>query len=542
MESAQVTTGLAELPPGPELAAALSTIDLARVPNGEIVAVLRARSRQRAHEDAQFLAVVAEVGRRDPWSELGEVARLAEPARYGADETRLALAWTRRAAESEHDFAEVLVHRLPLVFAALDTGEIDRPKARVCYDHLADLPAASIEKICRALLPKAGKLTTGQLRARLARMIIASDPDRADDQYRRAMSGRRVVGYLSPDGTAVITAEGLPPDQAAAACERISQLARAAKQAGHPGMVDQIRADVFLGLLDGRYHGLTRARIIAELLRAAGGPESEPTSPAGTAEDGGSAAAGDRSGAAGPDHTSGRPPGIEIRVELATLLGHNEHPGEIPGWGPVLPELARRVVARQRRAEWRYAITDHTGHLIRAGITRRRPNHTRDASIGGVVELHIPAALLAKLTAHPELAQGWTGVINDIAEQFAAWPQHRQALDDRPHQRLPKAALRRHTQIRDRTCQGPGCRHPATTSQFDHTRDYHLGGLTVEANGGQVCGHDHDLKTKGGWTLSQHEPGVFIWISPLGQIHRSRGDPIIMPFPDPDADPDRPPF
>ena len=84
--------------------------------------------------------------------------------------------------------------------------------------------------------------------------------------------------------------------------------------------------------------------------------------------------------------------------------------------------------------------------------------------------------------------------------------------------------------------------HPTTTSQFDHTHDYHLGGLTTEANGGAVCGHDHDLKTKGGWTLRQPEPGVFIWHSPLGQIHHSRGDPIIMPPLEPEDDPDPPPF
>jgi hypothetical protein len=533
MESGQVMAGLVDVPPGPELAAALSTIDLARVPNGEIIEVLRARSRQRAHEEARFLAVVAEVGRRDPWGGLGEVARLGEPARYGADETRCALAWTRRAAECEHDFAEVLVHRLPLVFAALEDGKIDRPKARVLCEHLAELPAASVEKICRALLAKAGRLTTGQLRARLARMVIASDPDRADDQYRMAVSGRRVVGYLSPEGTAVVTGEGLAPDEAAAACERIGRLARAAKRAGHPGRLDQIRADVFLGLLDGRFHGLTRARIIAELLRAAGAAQSEPAGAAG-------GAGGEGRGQA--EHAGGRPAGIEVRVELATLLGCNEHPGEIPGWGPVLAEVARRVVARQRRAEWRYAVTDEAGYLVCGGSTRRRPGGSRDGSVGGVVELHVPAALLAKLTAHPELAPGWSGVINDIAEQFAGWPQHRRALDDRSRRRAPWAGLRRHTQIRDRSCRGPGCRHPATTSQFDHTRDYHLGGLTVQANGGQVCGHDHDLKTKGGWTLVQPEPGVFTWRSPLGQIHHNRGDPIIMPLPEPDDDPDRPPF
>lgn len=534
MDNRQVTAGLAEFAPGPGLCAALSTIDLSQVSNGEIITVLRAWSRLRAHIDAHFLTVVAEVGRRDPDAQAGEVARLAEPTRYGADETRLALAWTRRAAEVEHDFAELLVHRLPLVHAELGAGRIDRPKARAFYDHLADLPTADIERICRALLPKAGELTTGQLRARLARMVIAADPDRARDQYEKAVSERLVVGYLNPDGTAVITAEGLPPDQAAAACERIDQLARAAKRAGHPGRLDQVRAEVFLGLLDGRYHNLTRDQIITELLRSTAGPESEPASPTPTTDVDDRC----RQGAGGDPNPVGRPTGIEIHVELATLLGCNERPGQIPGWGPVGADVARRLVARQRRAQWRFAVTDEDGYLLYGGITRRRPADSRDASEGGILELHVPATLLGAIAANPP--PGWAGVINDIAEQYATWPQHHHELDSRPTQRLPHAALRRHTQIRDRTCRGPGCRRPATKSEYDHTRDYQLGGDTVQANGDPLCDHDHDLKTKGGWKLRQPEPGTFIWHTPLGQIHRSRGDPIIIPLPEPEDD--DPPF
>ncbi|WP_028923119.1 HNH endonuclease signature motif containing protein [Pseudonocardia acaciae] len=510
MANGQVTTGLAGLPPGPELAAALATIDPAQASNGEIITVLRAWSRLRAQVDARFLAVVAEVGRRDPDSELHEVARLSAPARYGADETRLALAWTRRAAEAEHDFAEVLTIQLPAVWTALDHGEIDRPKARAFYDHLSDLPAAHIELICRALLPKAGGLTTGQLRARLARMVIAIDPRYARKQYEKAVAERGVVGCLNPDGTAVITADRLPPDEAAAACERIDRLARAAKRAGHPGRLDQIRADVFLGLLDGRFDKLNREQIVSLLV--------------------------DTAASVPPVRT-----GIEVRVELGTLLGHDDHPGEIPGWGPVTADVARRVVGRQRGAEWRFAVTDADGHLVCAGITRRRPVGVRKESDGGVVELHVPATLLHELAGDPPAA--WAGVITDIAKQLADWPEREPTLDGRPGRRLPTEPLRRDTQVRDRTCRGPGCRRPATRSEFDHTRDYRHGGATVRSNGGHVCDHDHDLKTKGGWILRQPQPGTFIWISPLGQVHRTRGDPVILPLPEPEnGDDDPPPF
>lgn len=184
------------------------------------------------------------------------------------------------------------------------------------------------------------------------------------------------------------------------------------------------------------------------------------------------------------------------------------------------------MVAAQRRAECRYAITDGADQLLLAGLTRSRPDGVRDGSVGGVVELQIPGRRVAELAARPELAPGWRGVIDDIAGQFAGWPQLRPGLDDRPDQRLPKAGLRRHTQVRDRGCRVPGCRRPATEVQYDHTWDYHLGGLTADANGGQVRGHDHDLKTKGGWRLCQpDDPGPTTLLTPGRPTGASRPVP-----------------
>lgn len=225
---------------------------------------------------------------------------------------------------------------------------------------------------------------------------------------------------------------------------------------GCAGTVSQIRADVFLRLLDGRLTGLSTPEIIAALLAdvaatansattgpaaadsgGAAGPASAteakpasrinsagPTSTAGadstadpistlcpdTAHEPGSPAdAGRPVDAAGPDavvpghargpadadapeHARGgaepdRPrgpvggrlgtgpgraevaAGIEIGVGLLTLLGLDQRPGEIPGWGPVTHEVARAVVARQRRARWRFAILDDAGYLLLAGTT-----------------------------------------------------------------------------------------------------------------------------------------------------------------------------
>ncbi|WP_156935275.1 HNH endonuclease signature motif containing protein [Pseudonocardia spinosispora] len=501
-----VPEGLASMAPGPELAAALARIDRSSVSNGDLVEVLKARYRLQAHVAAQLAADIAALGGRDPEADPREIALVAEPGRYMADELRVALSWTRRKSDAELDFSWLLLSRLPLVFDALDSGLIDLPKARIFATYLADLPDAQRTEICQAVLPKTPPWTTGKLAAYLRKLVIGSDPDRAQDLYEKAFERRSVVGYLNEDSTATLSASGIAPEDMAAACTRVNALARAIKQAGYPARVDQIRADVFCGLLDGTLHGLDRAGIVAYFLGQ---------SPA------------------------GKPQGIEIRAELATLLDLSDRPGELPGWGPILAANTRRTVLQQRGGSWTFAVCDDHGYLLVPGVLRSRPTHATHERAGGAVELQLTATLLAQLAQNPP--PGWERVIADIATQCAAWPQARTMINSRPGHRFPAAALRLYSQIRDRNCLGPGCRRPARESEFDHTIDFHHGGPTTDTNGGQLCAHDHDLKTRGRWRLQQPTPGQFRWTSPFGQTHRTRGDPIITPPPSTPSD-DPPPF
>jgi hypothetical protein len=122
-----IPEGLVDMVPGPELGALLAGIDIRALTGADAVEVLRARARQLSHEQARLLATMVEGGLCDSDAGVGEVARLVESPPYAADEIRAALAWTRRAAEREHDFAETLVLRMPAVLTALDTGHICRP-------------------------------------------------------------------------------------------------------------------------------------------------------------------------------------------------------------------------------------------------------------------------------------------------------------------------------------------------------------------------------------------------------------------------------
>ena len=290
MQSVQVPEELAAIPAGPELAAALHALPLAQVPNDHMLDVLTAQYRQLSHTQARMAAVLTELARCPGHPVPGQILRTDEPDRYASEETRAALRWTRRSADGEHELAESVVLGMPELFAAWSAGAVDRARVRVFDQYLTGLTTEQIDRISRVAVPRAPTLTTGQLAHLLRRMVIAVDPDAAARWYRHGIRDRNVTAYPAPDGTITIAANGLPADQAEAACERIQHLAAAAKRAGHPGLIGQIRCDLFLGLLDGRFHGMTTQQVIAALI-VDYRPDGEPAA--------GSTAAGSRNARSG---------------------------------------------------------------------------------------------------------------------------------------------------------------------------------------------------------------------------------------------------
>jgi hypothetical protein len=230
--------------------------------------------------------------------------------------------------------------------------------------------------------------------------------------------------------------------------------------------------------------------------------------------------------------------GIEIRVGLATVAGLDERPAEIPGLGPIGAHLACDAVSAQLRgASWRFAIVDADGYLLLAGPLRRRPRR-RGQSVpvrGGLVELHLTVEELRRYGADPVLGD-WDGVLAEIADAWAARDEFRRRLAANPHARFARGPLADHVRIRDRNCCGPGCTRSARRCDLDHTRDHARGGETVEVNIGPACKRHHADKDRG-WSLAQPEPGKFLWISPLGRIYVTKGEPLRPDLPDPDPVP-----
>ncbi len=314
-----IPAGLDEMEPGPFLGIVLSGIDLERLSGTDRVTVLRARRKMASHYAAETYEAMASI--EAAYEEEEECGPL-DAADGAAYELRAALQLTRRAADIELSFALDLRDRLPRVFDAFLSGEIDQRRARTIVWQTTHLDEDTARAVADRIIEEAPRLTTGQLIARIRKLAISVDPDGATRRYEQAVADRRVVVEPTDDGTASLCAYDLPPDRAVAARRNIDQLARSLRGPDERRTMDQLRADVYLDLLCGR-----------------------PASGGGV---------------------------VDIRVDLETLVGLSESPAELAGYGPIVDDITRRVITEHVAGEWRYTVT-HNGRPVATGTTKRRP-------------------------------------------------------------------------------------------------------------------------------------------------------------------------
>ena len=146
---------------------------------------------------------------------------------------------------------------------------------------------------------------------------------------------------------------------------------------------------------------------------------------------------------------------IEVVVAVSTLLGHDEHPGEIDG-DPAAAGLVR-ILAHDPCAWWRPVLIDRDGHLEALGARTYRPS----ALLELTVKLH------------------------DRTCQFPGC--RRRATRSETDHVIP----------------------------FDHDNPGR-GGLTVLENLHTLCKRHHRLKHEAGWTITRKD-GTTHWRSPQGR-------------------------
>ena len=301
----------------------------------------------------------------------------------------------------------------PEVLALVGSGRVSMAGLNrvVAETLLLDPPARPEVDAGLAADARRRSLTPGELGRCAARRVLAADPEAATRRVRRARA-RRDVRLLDPvDGTAAVLAL-LRAEEAQAVWEGLDTAARALRNGGDERALDQLRADLFLEQLLGR--SLVPVLGPAPVWRRQHGvePAFECTAPPAdwqqqpdpTLED----SAWDQyapAAAQAPVSAAERPPllgrlqarrdvEVQVVVSLATVLGLDDEPGLLRGYGAVPADTIREIVdvagatggaTRLRRlfcdpTDGRLLAMESSAELFRGGLAqfaRWRDQHDR---------------------------------------------------------------------------------------------------------------------------------------------------------------------
>ena len=302
----------------------------------------------RQVDDAALLEVVAGWERMISWASAAQAVALAEMSRravssreveFVGDEVAARLGVSRRSAELKVELATALLGA-PVVHAALATGAIDVRKATVLTAETAHLEASVAEALHRRFVPQAFTATAPQLRSAIRRAEQSLDAAAAEKRHERARAERSVTLTPAPCSMAWLTAY-LPADDAMKVMTAVDALAASCGPLDARG-IDARRADALVDVMEG-------------VLATGMGPD-------------------------GPlPERQHRRPHLQVTAAASTLLGLDEAPGALAGYGPIPASMTRRIAAR---STWRALLTDEqTGELVGRSSTTYRPS----ASVAGWV-------------------------------------------------------------------------------------------------------------------------------------------------------------
>jgi hypothetical protein len=367
---------------------------------------------------------------------------------YVAAEVAHALTLTPRSAQMLLEQSRGL-DRFPAVAALQRAGVLDPRKVALIISQLELLSDELAGRVLDRVLPRAGGLTTGELRSALQRAIIAVDPQAAIRRREKAQKNARVEVWTEDSGTGALAGRDLPPAEVIAVDQQLTADAKWLKANGVEGTEEQLRAKALT----------TRgsAQPLSTLL-----PPGTP------------GAAASAAGAGSPAAGAGQPgrPGVSVNLTIpaGTCLGLSDNPGDAASYGPIdggtCRDLARQAAARPD-TQWCLTLVDSQGRAVGHGCapTGPPPGSTGPPGTGPPGSTGPPAdqwlAWLASIT------------ITTIA---AGTCDHRH---ESPGYR-PSDSLRHLIKIRSPRCGEPGCRTPSRRCDDDHVIPYHLGGKTCE--------------------------------------------------------------
>lgn len=350
--------------------ARLAVVDPQTLDGARRVDLIQAWERVRAQVDGiQQLALAAVIDSTEALGLEGEEAR---------HEVGAALRLSPGTAYDRTKVAAVLTRRLPATLAQLQAGRISYPQARLLADAIHELPTdttnETVADIEARVLADAPDQTVAQTRRTVTRAAIAADPHGAQQRARKASAARAIRRHVLPDAMMGWWLT-MPAAAEAAAWTALTAKARATQTelragAGTDPGLDALRVDTLLDALLN-----TAGYVVPDTSNQHDTTPVGPFGPAAPAEDEGPhITCGDtvEEPRRVPRCRCGGTQTAAVVIDLPTLLGLADNPGEIPGYGPVPPELARTLAADRDWTRWTTEPT--TGHLLDRCARTYRPS------------------------------------------------------------------------------------------------------------------------------------------------------------------------
>jgi hypothetical protein len=300
---------------------------------------------------------------------------------YGVDEAEredvsTALRLAPATAQSRIDIARTLVNNLPNTCSALATGEISAAHATVIAREAAiairnGAPDSVIFEVEQRAISFAELHTPGQVAARVRTDIAKAIPEEFEEITSRATALRRVSCYNEADGMSTVVAI-LPAADAQIVMNSIEafilrqdQLHLSQNKSDTDRTIDQKRADALSTIC---------SNFLAEI--------SETVTP------------------------QRRPLTVNVTVDLPTLLGLSENPGQLAGYGPIPASVARELASD---AKWKRFITEpQTGNLLDFGReSYEPPQHLKDFLIARDRTCRFPGCRRSALLSDLDHAESW---------------------------------------------------------------------------------------------------------------------------------------
>ncbi len=308
---------------GAELAALIEPVEFASLDDDETIEYLKAASRVAAWAESRRIGAMHRFTEHRP--NMGDEPGNSEAfSRYATAEIAAPLSISPGSARGQLGRSWFIYTILPGTYTALAEGRISAAHAQKIQLNCPPGAEAAL-RYETELLDLLDGLSPAQLDKQAMRVSNDINPTSLEERHQVVRASRNISFTPQPDAMIEIYAY-LPAVEATAIEDSLEHIARTMQGPDEARTLAQLKADAFTNLLLGK-------------------------------------------------QTSGEPgPRAEVLLTIPalTLTGHSEQPGDLEGYGPIPPSIARQIAGEAK--SWYRILTDpFNGSILAYGRKHKKP-------------------------------------------------------------------------------------------------------------------------------------------------------------------------